>query len=631
MAVKLILVCLLVCVYVSLTVGEAQQSEETGGRRLADRRSNLLRRIQSRRRGDGVEKKKKFSGSEDALERRRLLFKKNPIRRRRPVNSEDNEIRDSQSRLSGRTRTSLRIRPTTRKPEPTTTTPEPTTTTPELVTAPQESELNQPKLLKGVSKFGTFSEPSGIRSRNEQIFRISFKKTTTTPTPTQPPTTTTRRTTFADITTRRSSSSFFRSKSDRQSALQALLKTANDKKEVEEDNEVQQSLPIKELPVEVKAAIQEMEDDNQQPSRSDSPRRLSTLRERRKRIRTNLGRGRTSQRRPVSKNKEEVRQKVNFSSFPQRQPNSGNGRTRLTTRPKQLATIPPRIQKEENEQQFVPLSRSQSIESSDTPVQTAPIQKTIELTEEDIFPEGREKFFADNGIFPTQEEAELEAARRNNEVLRNLQNRFVDEAPRSQSNFGAQQPPQQVVNNQFRSSVNSQPQQQPAVNNQFRSTFSNQQPQQAVNNQFRPSAGNQQFQQQQASIVSQLQAFDAQFGGSVPVSPGAAQLNSKIFSRPQSGQNQFLQQRPQFVPQQPSQPQFVPQQSQFVPQQPQQTQFVPQQPQQTQFVQQQPPVQPQQTQFQSQPSLFVPASRFSGHPADNINLNTGSFSLQTGK
>merc|ERR1712128_198723 len=490
----------------------------------------------------------------------------------------------------------------------------------------------RPQLLKGVSQFGKFSEPSGFRSRNEQIVSISFKKPKTAPT-TQPPPTTTRRTTtirittpkilLPEITTRRS---FFRSKSDRKSALQALLKTANDKPKVEEENEIKLELNINELPTRVKSAIKEMKDDSQPSSRGNSPRRLNTLKERRRRIRTNLGRGRTSQRKPISTRQKVVKPEASFGSFPSRQSTSGRGRTRLSSRPQKVVTEAPEIQQKEIEQPIAP-------------VQIAPITTRIELTEEEIFPEGREKFFADNGIFTTQQDAEAEAARLNNQVLKSLQNSFVNEAPRSQSNFGGQQ--QQIVDNQFKSSVDSQQQQQQPqiVNNQFRTSVDRQQqqqkPQQIVNNQFG------------SSFSSQLQAFDAQFGGSVPVSPGAAQLNSRIFSRPSS-----IAQQTQFAPQQPQQTQFVPQQpqqNQFAPQQPQRTQFVPRQPQQNQFAQQQtrfvqqepqfqpqqPQFQPQGTQFQSQQQTFsspiVPASRFLGHPADNINLNTGSFSLQTGK
>merc|ERR1712106_47279 len=616
MAVKLILVCLVVCVAVS----QAQQSEETGGSRLADRRANLFRRIQSRRRGQGSEKKKKFSNSDDVIEKRRNLFRKNPLRRRKPVSSTvDNEIRDFQSRTSGRTRTSLRIKPSTTTESPTTTTELTTTTTTE---SPVET---RPQLLKGVSQFGKFSEPSGFRSRNEQIVSISFKKPKTAPTtqPPPPPPTTTRRTTtirittpkilLPEITTRRS---FFRSKSDRKTAFQALLKTANDKPKVEEENEIKLELNINELPTRVKSAIKEMKDDSQPPSRGNSPRRLNTLKERRKRSRTNLGRGRTSQRKPISTRQKVVKPEASFGSFPSRQSTSGRGRTRLSSRPQKVVTEAPEIQQKEIEQPIAP-------------VQIAPITTRIELTEEEIFPEGREKFFADNGIFTTQQDAEAEAARLNNQVLKNLQNRFVNEAPRSQSNFGGQQ--QQIVDNQFRSSVDSQQQQQqPQIeSNQFRTSVDRQQqqqkPQQIVNNQFG------------SSFSSQLQAFDAQFGGSVPVSPGAAKLNSRIFSRPSSiaQQTQFAPQQPQqtqFVPQQSQQNQFAQQQTRFVQQEPQ---FQSQQPQQSQFQPQQPQFQPQGTQFQSQQQTFsspiVPASRFLGHPADNINLNTGSFSLQTGK
>ena len=69
-------------------------------------------------------------------------------------------------------------------------------------------------------------------------------------------------------------------------------------------------------------------------------------------------------------------------------------------------------------------------------------------------------------------------------------------------------------------------------------------------------------------------AFDAQFGGSVPVNPGASQLGSSVFGQPR-------------------------------------------------LVQQQP---------RPQSALSaLPAPQFTGHPASGINLQTGAFNLQTGK
>merc|ERR1719431_1918510 len=219
-------------------------------------------------------------------------------------------------------------------------------------------------------------------------------------------------------------------------------------------------------------------------------------------------------------------------------------------------------------------------ETTFTPTQVI----TIELTEEEIFPEGRDKFFADNGIFPTLQDAELEAERRNKEVLRTLQNQFANEAPRTQQTFQSN-----TGANQFQPAVRNQIQQGAPVPFQSRP--------QVPARLNTPSAG------QAAQIpfgllnTNNFQAFDSQFGGAVPSSPGAAKLNSNIFTRPQTQQ------------------QFQPQQSRF-------------QPQPQQF-------QPQPQQFQPQQSVFsnpnVPSSRFTGHPASNIDLSTGSFSLQTGK
>merc|ERR1719347_1979446 len=111
MAVKLILVSLVLVAAVCSIGSLAQQSEETGGKRLADRRTQLLKRFQSRRK---VEKslnnnRRKITASEDDLEKRRQLFQRNPLRGRKPANSRDNEIFPAKS-----SKTSSRIDPTAR-------------------------------------------------------------------------------------------------------------------------------------------------------------------------------------------------------------------------------------------------------------------------------------------------------------------------------------------------------------------------------------------------------------------------------------------------------------------------------------------------------------------------------------
>ena len=99
--------------------------------------------------------------------------------------------------------------------------------------------------------------------------------------------------------------------------------------------------------------------------------------------------------------------------------------------------------------------------------------------------------------------------------------------------------------------------------------------------------------------TNSFHAFDAQFGGSVPTNPGASQLESSIFARPQTA---LMQGRDVLV---------NPQNGFHA------------------------------TQLQLG-NVFQPAGRtikpaapqptiFSGLPANNINLQTGAFNLRTGK
>merc|ERR1712123_241960 len=150
MAVKLILVSLVV---LSISLAWAQQSEETGG---SDRRISL-RRFSSRRKVENTRNAGRVKASADILEKRTQLFQRNPTRRRnfgKVENRDKNEERGE----------SLRVR---------------TTTTTEAYVEAEEDEIKPP--FKGVSEVGTVSSPSGFRSSNEQILRVSFKKTTTQP------------------------------------------------------------------------------------------------------------------------------------------------------------------------------------------------------------------------------------------------------------------------------------------------------------------------------------------------------------------------------------------------------------------------------------------------------------------
>jgi hypothetical protein len=93
------------------------------------------------------------------------------------------------------------------------------------------------------------------------------------------------------------------------------------------------------------------------------------------------------------------------------------------------------------------------------------------------------------------------------------------------------------------------------------------------------------------------------------------QLNLNNF--PQQQQQQYQQPQQQYQQQQYQQP--APVQQQY------QQQY--QQPAPAQQQQYQPQAQPQYYQQQAQPSAFNQATHFQGHPARNIDLNTGSYSV----
>merc|ERR1719347_1503387 len=599
MAVKLILVSLVLVAAVCSTGSLAQQSEETGGKRLADRRTQLLKRFQSRRK---VEKslnnnRRKITASEDDLEKRRQLFQRNPLRGRKPANSRDNEIFPAKSS----TRTSSRIVPTTRPTLPPRNIPLEVDPTVErisnsdrdiqsLVLQNTVDEKEEAKPFIGISEVKPISNPSGFRSSNEQIVRISFKMK---PTTAAPEIIEENEATLAPIRkffrTKFSGKQFTRPTSikndgnernnialGKNKALQALLKTASETEATSLPEVFTDAPQVKNMPVEVKAAMREMEEDNQK-SRQGSPRKLNALLKRVNRFR-GRSRGRGNNRiAPKSEEdipaKETPRRITNFRSFPQK---NNRDRVRGSFPARRLNNV--RVQ-QTTRKPSPTLPRFNEIDvPTPVPIATPPIIEDfkprtetveIEIPEEEIYPGGKEKFFEENGIFLTLEDAEEEAMRRNQEVLRSLQNQFSNEAPRSQQTFQTPTAQFQPTNtNQFQQQQPTPIQQSaplsPRINSASQSRFG------LLN-------------------TNNFQSFDAQFGGAVPVNPGAANLNSNIFTRPQIQSQQGL-------PVQSSLPQ-----------------------------------QPIQQQQQQQPVFNVPSSRFLGHPADNIDLNTGSFSLNTGK
>merc|ERR1719483_975468 len=362
MAVKLILVFFVV-LFTSLAW--AQQSRETGG---SDRRISL-RRFSSRRKVENTRNAGRVKAPAEILAKRKQLFQRNPSRSRTIGRGDKKQIESVR-------RNTLRV---------TTTTTEAYIDVDPLVEKISNSDRNIIDLIldndklenevdtpfKGVSEVRTVSSPSGFRSSNEQIVRVSFKKTTTARPVTRPTNklrnehinqiqeqkdTTTqkpRRNPGVNVTPRRRLGIRRRGQKPASNArkvsganpvevpgasdpLKALLKTANEpvgtteaKQVVDYNNKV---------PEDVEAAIREMKEDNriEKPksrSRGNNPRRLSGSS--RKNIRVNL-RGRNGQRKtaqPV-----ETRNQSSFRSFPSRQ-GSGTGTTNQkirdtpTTRP----------------------------------------------------------------------------------------------------------------------------------------------------------------------------------------------------------------------------------------------------------------------------------------------------------
>merc|ERR1712123_469932 len=334
MAVKLILVSLVV---LSISLAWAQQSEETGG---SDRRISL-RRFSSRKKVENSRNAGRVKASADILEKRKQLFQRNPTRRRNfgKVDSRDN---------NEERRESLRVKTTT------------TTEAYVEVEKNEEDEVKPP--FKGVSEVRTVSSPSGFRSSNEQIARVSFKKTTTQPPQTTdkeiPTTQKPRRTPPVKVTGRRRLGIRRKGQNSKKNSqrvtvapvkdrnfqdngssnpLNNLLKIASENDATKESLEpVDMEAAIKEMkddnmiekPFDIEAAIQEMKEDNRiiKPKtrlRGNSPRRLAGS------ARVNM-RGRNGQRQPSQGVTARKESKPNFRSFPARQ-NTGRANLAKTT------------------------------------------------------------------------------------------------------------------------------------------------------------------------------------------------------------------------------------------------------------------------------------------------------------
>merc|ERR1719347_863818 len=350
MAVKLILVTLLVC---TLSLCLAQQSDRTGG---SDRRLSL-RRFSNRKKVENTRSSGRVKASADILEKRKQLFQRNPSRRRnfgaesRSKSEENVRVWTTTERVRTTTEAFVEVEP------PVENISNNDQEIIDLVPDKQDQEEGSGSPFKGVSEVRTISSPSGFRSSNEQIVRISFKKTTEKPvvedeinviSQKEIKTTAIPRRNLAGrrrLSIRRkgqqSGSSNGRvsniedrkfKNSEASNPLKNLLKIASDDKaeektlepvdieaaikEMKEDNMIEKTSDIE-------AAIHEMKEDNgkarpRSRSRGNSPRRLAGS------ARVNV-RGRNGQR--VTTRKES---KPNFRSFPARQ-NTNTGRVSQPT------------------------------------------------------------------------------------------------------------------------------------------------------------------------------------------------------------------------------------------------------------------------------------------------------------
>merc|ERR1711887_63065 len=487
----------------------------------------------------------------------------------------------------------------------------------DLVLDNQDQDKGSETPFNGVSEVRTVSSPSGFRSSNEQIVRISFKKTTENPlqteetegeqknliTQTENQTKKPRRNpagrrrlgirrkgqTSGQTSGRNSAipNRNFKS-SEASSPLKNLLQIASDdKKEGETLEPVDIEAAIKEMKddnmiektSDIEAAIHEMKEDNgrakpRNRSRGNSPRRIAGS------ARVNV-RGRNGQRQSSQRVTPRKESKPNFRSFPARQ-NTNTGR----------------------------ISQPTVSETRPTPRQRFETRPTVSPTQQDFAPTESFQGFDFDFSTPANQQRPVnlvtEAPRSTFQLDQNFKG--INQNVIEDQQIIAARPVQPVpqINHSPQPSAAIQPQatplppQVPAITQQFQTSPQQVLPQNSFN----------------LLNTKNFQAFDAQFGGSVPTNPGASQLASNIFAQPQTA---LLQGRDVLV-----NPQNGFQNTQL-----QSGQFF-QQPQQT--FQQTGRIAPQaapQAVFQ-QPAQQFPSVSFTGHPASDINLQTGAFNLKTG-
>merc|ERR1719278_78764 len=388
MAVRLILVTLLVF---TLTLCLAQQSDRTGG---SDRRLSL-RRFSNRKKVENTRSNGRVKASADILEKRKQLFQRNPSRRRnlttesRSKAGENERVRTTTERVRTTTEAFVEVEP------PVENISNNDQEIIDLVLDNQEQEEGSGTPFKGVSEVRTVSSPSGFRSSNEQIVRISFKKTTENPLQkdetdgehrnliSQTENTTTQKPRRISALQNRN----FKS-SEASNPLKNLLKIASDDrkeeetlvpvdieaviKEMKDDNMIEKTSDIE-------AAIHEMKEDNgrakpRNRSRGNSPRRIGGS------ARINV-RGRNGQRQPSQKVAPRKESNPNFRSFPARQ-NINTGRasqpTASRTRPTPRQRFETRPTVSPTQQDFAPTESFQGFDFSRPGIQQRPVSLVTE-------------------------------------------------------------------------------------------------------------------------------------------------------------------------------------------------------------------------------------------------------------
>merc|ERR1712051_233462 len=339
MAVKLILV-LLVLAVVSSTL--AQQSEGQGGQET-DRRL-ALRRFRSRSRDNQESQElkenrrqnpRKLANQEEIRNRRKQLLQRNNIARRKNFNRKPavNQIEEATTKQTVRIKSpsvedDIPVEKISNSDQNIINT---------VLNKDDKEEARVP--FSGKSEVRTVSSPSGFRSSNEQIVRISFKRPTTRKPEVEEAETersVIRRPAGRNsirqrvVSRSRGETTTAKTKvfllSQASPALKALLATANEAEETEETEEVG-GLAEESLTDDARAAIREMHEDNNEEEGVNTRARQSGDR---RRIRVN-GRGRPA---PATKTEQDKPRSSNrFRSFPARQ---GSAARTLTGRPRQV-------------------------------------------------------------------------------------------------------------------------------------------------------------------------------------------------------------------------------------------------------------------------------------------------------